>query len=191
MATNKPVLIDELFGELKLYGEDQLWTVVHTKPRCEKKLATYAQQNSIPYYLPQYTSSRIYQRRKVTFASVMFSGYLFVAIRHQDKQTLSISGFVVGYIKVTAQQRFLNELKNIHGTMVKEVQVKPGLWLSKGLEVLITDGPLKGMQGVVESHNKLSEVRLQVSILRQAVLVSVNPASVKILGDYEIVEQDA
>ncbi|MBP7310710.1 MAG: hypothetical protein KA984_05445 [Candidatus Cloacimonetes bacterium] len=190
MATNKPVLIDELFGELKVYGEDLMWTVVHTKPRCEKKLATYARQNGIPYYLPQYTASRIYQRRKVTFATVMFPGYLFVVIDHNSRQTLSISGFAVGYIKVKAQQRLVNELKNLHGTFVKEVKVKPGLWLSKGLEVLITDGPLKGMQGVVESHTKLSEVRLQVSILRQAVLVSVDPATVKILGEYEIVEQD-
>ncbi|MDD4310312.1 MAG: hypothetical protein PHO32_08030, partial [Candidatus Cloacimonetes bacterium] len=72
MATHKPVLIEELFGELILPQGDSRWMVIHTKPRCEKKLAEYAKQNSITYYLPQFTKSRIYQRRKVDFASVMF-----------------------------------------------------------------------------------------------------------------------
>lgn len=191
MATHKPVLINELFGELKVYEGDLKWAVIRTKPRCEKKLAAYARQNGIPYYLPQFSDTRVYQRRKVTFTKVMFPGYFFAVVDYNSVQTLTISGFTAGIIKVKAQQRLVKELLEIHGTFVKEVVVKPGLWLSKGLEVLITDGPLKGMQGIVESHSKLAEVRLQVSILRQAVIVSVDPATVKILGDYEIVEEES
>lgn len=190
MATHKPVIIDELAAELKLYGGDLRWTVVHTKSRCEKKLAAYAYQNGIPYYLPQFTDKRIYQRRKLTFTNVLFPGYLFVVIDHHGKQILTISGMTAGFIKVQSQQELLDELGSIYSTTTKKVDIKPGLWLDKGLEVIITDGPLKGLRGIVESHNKLSEVRLQVNILRQAVVVSVDPATVKILGEYEIVETE-
>ncbi|HQO18709.1 MAG TPA: hypothetical protein PLJ85_05975, partial [Candidatus Cloacimonas sp.] len=66
----------------------------------------------------------------------------------------------------------------------------PGLWLEKGLEVEIVNGPLKGICGVVEDQSKLMEVRLQVNILKQAVLVKVNTEDIKIIGEYEIVETD-
>ena len=41
---------------------------------------------------------------------------------------------------------------------------------------------------MVESHDKIDEVRLQVEILRQAVLVRIDPRDVEIIGKYEIVE---
>lgn len=189
MATHTPVLIDELFGELKLPEGDFRWVVVHTKPRCEKKLATYAMQNSISYYLPQFTATRIYQRRKVTLASVMFPGYLFVVIDIPQRQTLSLSGMVVGYVKVTAQEELLRDLINLNRGKDKKADIQAGHWLSKGLEVEITTGGLKGMIGVVESHDKLAEVHLQVNMLHQAVLVKIDPAHVKVLGEFEIVEQ--
>ncbi|NLK50265.1 MAG: hypothetical protein GX294_06410, partial [Candidatus Cloacimonetes bacterium] len=61
-------------------------------------------------------------------------------------------------------------------------------WLSSGLEVKIISGPFAGSIGVVESHDKIDEVRLQVEILRQAVLVRIDPRDVEIIGKYEIVE---
>jgi len=70
------------------------------------------------------------------------------------------------------------------------VDLAPALWLSKGLEVEITEGALKGTRGVVESHDKISEVRLQVEILRQAVLMTVDPKHVRIIGEYEIIEDE-
>lgn len=188
MATHKPVHVEELFGELKLYGDDFAWTVVHTKPRCEKKLADYAFKSGVNYYLPQFTTTRIYQRRKVSFDTVMFPSYVFMVLDHEARQKILVSGYTTSFIKVRSQAELIRELKAIHGTLEQDVEVKPGLWLSKGLLVEITDGPLKGMQGVVEDHDKLEEVRLQVNILRQAVIVKLNAKQVKILSEFEIVE---
>ncbi|HRX76935.1 MAG TPA: hypothetical protein P5342_05695, partial [Candidatus Cloacimonadota bacterium] len=89
------------------------------------------------------------------------------------------------------QHQLLQELGRICGVTRHEVDLVPTMWLSKGLEVEITEGALKGTRGVVESHEKISEVRLQVEILRQAVLMSVDPKHVKIIGEYEIVEEES
>lgn len=184
MATHTPVMIDELFGELCLPDEPKVWGVIHTKPRCEKKLALYAQQAGIHYFLPQHTSSKIYQRRKVVSSSVMFNGYLFAILDAEAKETLSITGYVVGYIKVKDQKHLLQELQNLHNARNKLVETLPANWLGKGIEVEITEGALKGMTGVVESHNKISEVHLQVNVLRQAVLVKIDPKYVRTIGEY-------
>jgi transcription antitermination factor NusG len=189
MPTHVPVIVDELFGNLEPAPAGSQWLVVHTKPRCEKKLASYSKDNGITYYLPQMESSRIYQKRKVTFTKPMFPGYLFTVLDHAKKQTLTISGLTVSFIRVFHQDHLLSELRNIHISRKVKQETREALWLSKGLEVELVTGPLKGMRGVVEDHSKLDEIRLQVNILRQAVIVKVKSADVKILGEYEIVEE--
>ena len=190
MATHTPVLIDELFGELKPAPEGQRWEVIHTKPRCEKKLAEYARRSGITYYLPQMDSKRVYQRRIVNFTKPMFPSYLFVVLDPRQRQTLLISGYTVSFIRVSQQDQLLEELLNIKLSRTPEIELANTLWLSEGLKVEIMSGPLKGVTGVVEDHAKLDEVRLQVNILRQAVLVKIDPRLVKILGEYTIVEED-
>ncbi len=188
MATHTPVLIDELYGELILAPEGQRWEVIHTKPRCEKKLAEYARRNEITYFLPQMDSKRVYQRRIVNFTKPMFPSYLFCVLDAHKRQTLLISGYTVSFIRVHQQEFLLEELLNIKLSRTPEIEMENTLWLSEGLKVEITKGPLKGVTGVVESHAKLDEVRLQVNILRQAILVKIDPLNVKILGEYIIME---
>ena len=190
MATHKPVYVDELYGELELFTDDRQWVVVHTKPRCEKKLADYAKQHGITYYLPQYTDKRIYQRRKVDVDKVLFPSYVFAGIDFRGKKELQISGYTTGFLRVNAPKELIEELRAIYYGRQKNVEMKPGLWLEKGLEVEIVNGPLKGICGVVEDQSKLTEVRLQVNILKQAVLVKVKTEDIKIIGEYEIVETD-
>jgi len=190
MATHSPVLIDELFGELAPAPEGQRWEVIHTKPRCEKKLAEYARRNGITYYLPQMDSKRVYQRRVVSFTKPMFPSYLFCVLDSRSRQTLLISGYTVSFIRVHQQEQLLQELRNIKLSRLPEIELQNTIWLSEGLRSEIMQGPLKGVTGVVESHDKLDEVRLQVQILRQAVLVKIDPRNVKILGEYTIVEKE-
>lgn len=189
MAWRTPVIIDEIFGELVLTGDERHWTVVRTKARCEKKLADHAQRNGIQYYLPLRESKKIYQKSKVTFTLPLFSGYLFVCVDVFQRQTLAISGFTAGFIRVRQEQQLLDELLALHKIPEKKKEAGPQYWLSKGLEVEIINGALAGTRGVVESHEKLSEVRLQVDILRQAVLVRIDPSDLKIIGEYEVLEE--
>ncbi|MBW6513428.1 MAG: hypothetical protein K0B87_01585 [Candidatus Syntrophosphaera sp.] len=190
MPTHAPVIIDELFGELKPAEGDERWTVVHTKPRCEKKLADYARRSGIVYYLPQIENKRVYQRRKVSFTQPMFPGYLFCVADADKKRTLTISGYTVSFIKVPLQEELLEELLNIRLSTQPKVEFQSTLWLSEGLKVEVIKGPLKGVTGIVESHAKLGEVRLQVNILRQAVMVKLDPRDLKIISDYVIVDVD-
>lgn len=191
MASHKPVIINELFGELKVpEDENYRWVVIHCKPRCEKRLADYLGKRLMPYYLPQIKHKRVYQRRKVVTTVPMFPSYLFAVLGPQDRDRVAISGLVVRFIRVGKQEHLIKELDRLCFANKKDVEVSPTMWLSKGLEVEILDGSLKGMRGVVESHDKISEVRLQVDILRQAVMVSVDPKNIKIIGEYEIIEEE-
>lgn len=184
MATHKPVLIDELYGELAVSDTLGKWNVIHTKPQCEKKLAAYLQRNGLFYYLPQMDSVRLYQYRKVTFTKPMFPGYLFSRFGTADKTTVLLSGCAVGFLKVPNERELLDELLQIHTGRSLQAELTEGTWLESGWLVEIISGPMQGLRGVVQSQEKLSEVTLQVNILRQAVSLRVNPAEVRLLNEY-------
>jgi len=189
LATHSPVLVEELYGEIKPAEAGKHWFVIHTKPRCEKKLAEYAQRNGVHYYLPQLESERLYQRRKVCFTKPMFPSYLFSEMSAQDKQVLIISGYLMKILHVPNEGELLDELRNLYICRVGKAQITPSFWLSKGIQVKIIRGPLKGVNGVVESHEKLEEVRLQVDMLRQAVMVKIPASDVKIISEHQIVDE--
>ncbi len=190
MATHKPVIINELFGELTIPPEGELWNVAYCKPRREKRVADWAAKNMIHYYLPQLKTSKVFQRRKVETTLPMFPGYIFLVLSTRSKELIAQTGYIVSFIHVVNQKELLEDLSRICGTTKKAVPMQKALWLSKGLEVEITEGALQGMRGIVESHDKISEVRLQVDILRQAVMVKIEPENIKIIGEYEIEEID-
>lgn len=190
MATHKAVIVHELNGKLEPSQGDFGWYVVRTKPRREKRLADYAKEKGITYYLPQIETSHSYKYRKVSFTKPMFSGYVFVQIEPQNKQLLTITGFTAGFVQVRHEKELIDELRYIYEGRKRKAGFENAMWLSHGLEVEIIKGPLKGMQGVVESHEKINEVRLQVNILRQAVMVKVNPGDVKIVGDFVVVDEE-
>lgn len=183
MATHKPVLADELYGKLESSLPKQKWHVIHTKPQQEKKLAEYLKRREIWYYLPQLDSIRTYQYRKVTFTKPMFPGYLFARFTAAETGSILMSGCVVRFIKVPSETELLTELIQIYNGRNAKSELNNTQWLESGWEVEITSGPLQGMVGVVKDQNRLSEVTLQVRILRQAVAVKVNPAQVRLIRE--------
>ena len=84
MATNKPVEVDSLFGELIISNDDKRWEVIHTKPKREKKLAKYLKDCNIHYYLPLNNSERHYKYRKIIFTKPLFPGYIFAHINQEE-----------------------------------------------------------------------------------------------------------
>ena len=189
MATHKPVTIDELFGKLEQI-QTELWYVIHTKPRQEKKLAGFCQTEGMWYYLPQMPREHLYNHRKVLFDVPMFPGYIFTSLDEDKRERIKYSGAIVNIIKVKNQKALLSELNSILLSKQKHLDFEAAVWLDKGLEVMVIKGPLKGIRGVVESHTKLEEVQLQIDILRQAVRVKVRADQLRILGDYKIVESE-
>ena len=181
MATNKPVEIDELFGNLDPAEGDLKWFVVHSKPRCEKKLAIYSLQYEINYYLPLIDSVRVYKNRKVKFTKPMFPGYVFVKCDQEGKRQITITGYVAYWLPVQNQIELVNDLQQIHSGRELGVEFTRAEFLEKGTKVEITKGPFAGLIGYVEDQKDVKEVILQVTMLHQAVSVSARADQIKVI----------
>ena len=184
MTTKKPVYVDEIFGELKLH-ESEKWTVVHLKPRREKKIAQYAKNNDIVYYLPQYESEKKYSHKIIKFTKPLFPGYFFVRCDEKKRNKLIISGHIVSFLKIINESSFLNELKQIYLGRNFNAKFEKHEYLDKGYIVEFVQGPLKGLKGIVKNADNINEVVLQVSILKQAVSVKADIRVLKILEKLE------
>ncbi|HPR17276.1 MAG TPA: transcription termination/antitermination NusG family protein [Candidatus Cloacimonadota bacterium] len=180
MSTNKPVEVNTILGEL-ISLPDKKWLVIRTKSRHEKKVADYAFNANIHYYLPLQDSEKIYQNRKIVFTKPLFSGYIFAHCDFKEKQTLVISGHVAHFLHVINEQELLDELRSIYFGNQREAVFRETEYLESGTRVQIVAGKLAGLTGYVKDQSNLSEVVLQVNLLHQAVAVTVNPSHVKII----------
>jgi transcription antitermination factor NusG len=185
MATNKPVEVEELFGDLKPASNEQKWLVFRTKPRREKKLADYAFKANINYYLPLADSIRVYQNRKIHFTKPLFPGYVFVKCTLEEKRTLSITGHTAHFLQVQNEKELLEELKQIYLGTKKGGDFRNAKFLEQGTKVIIIAGPFEGLTGYVENQKDITEVILQVNMLKQAVAVSVKSNQVKVIHEVE------
>ena len=181
MATNKPVEIEELFGNLDPGEGDLIWFVVHTKPRCEKKLAEYSLQYAINYYLPLIDSIRVYKNRKVKFTKPMFPGYVFIKCTKEERRQLTITGYVAYWLPVDNQKELVGDLQQIHSGRELGVDFVRAEFLENGTKVEILKGPFAGLIGFVEDQKDVKEVILQVTLLRQAVSVSARADQIKVI----------
>ena len=182
MATHEPILIDELFGELEI-SENERWMVVYTKPKREKKLAKYAAENGIHYFLPLVDSVRVYSDRKVTFTKPLFSGYIFVKCDFEKKKSLIRTGHTVTFIKVQNEEELIYELKQIYLGKTKGAELKQTEYFDKGTRVLITSGPFEGLTGVVKDQKNVKDVILKINVLRQAVAVHVSSNQLEFISE--------
>ena len=145
MATHKPVDIQELFGSLTPAEENQRWEVVYTKPKREKKLAEFALNRQICYFLPMLDSIKKYKYRQIKFTKPIFPGYMFVKCTYSEKQTLVRSGHILTFLQIKNEQHFLEELSQIYLIRVKGVELKKHNYIEEGTKVVIEKGNLKGL----------------------------------------------
>lgn len=184
MATNRPIEIEELYGQLSSGDDDWHWFVVYTKPRREKKLADYARQNNVSYYLPLLVSERLYKYRKVTFTKPLFPGYIFILCNLLEKRSLILSGHIVKFLKVSNEKQFLTELNQIYSGKVKGAVLKKTDYIPVGIPVRIKNGTFSGLTGVVKDAKNANKVILKVSLLREAVSIEINKDQIEILKEH-------
>lgn len=190
MASKQPVYVDELFGTIEEGTDGKKWFVIYTKSQHEKKLAKWAKEHDIEYYLPQYEKEHIYQYKKVKFTKPIFTGYFFTKCTLAEKDTLVISGNCVNFLKVEHQASFVRDLNRIYLARTGNMVIEEHPYLEKGMLVRFKSGPLLGHYGYVENSDNLDKVILQVKVMKNAVSVETNALDVEVIRPYNEADEE-
>ncbi len=163
--------------------EETCWHPAYTKPRCEKVVESYCRRHTIPCYLPLLRQAKRYQRRTVETYHPMFPGYVFAQLSADSRTIFLQSHKIVHILPVTSLQedtlvqelRTLQQLENMQAET--ELLVLPDL--TPGAGIVITDGPFKGMNGVVQRRRSKTRITVNVELLGQSVTAEIDIGEVE------------
>jgi transcriptional antiterminator RfaH len=161
-------------------GAAPAWFVAHTRPRCEKKLQEFCERAGFEVSLPVVRSVKTYQSKKVAFTKPLFPGYVFVKLRPSERQSVYQSDHVANLLNVVDQAEFEAQLKAILEALETDLEVCALPHIAEGKKVRITNGPLRGMEGVVHERQGVFMVVLRLDFIAQSAGVRVNAAELEL-----------
>jgi transcription antitermination factor NusG len=154
------------------------WCPAYCRPRTEKVVADYCQRHDIPCYLPLLRRRKRYQRRTVETHLPMFPGYVFVQLDPDTRTTFLECHRIVHIVPVNENQERgliaeLTELQRLEAAQsTLDLEVMPNI--RPGMQVTITDGPLKGTTGIVEKRKGKTRVTVNVEMLGRSVVAEMD-----------------
>jgi transcriptional antiterminator RfaH len=157
------------------------WHVLHLKPRREKKMAEHCRLLGYPYYLPLRSETKIYQRRRVTVAKPVFSGYIFAGFDSDGRAKLLRTDNIVRILTPDNRRELLHQLAQVRKALAVDPSLSAGEALARGQSVCITGGPFMGVEGRIEAVKSSTKVRLNVEMIGQAIIVEVDREFLEIL----------
>jgi len=158
------------------------WFACHTKPRCEKKFAALLSIEGFPHYLPLVPSVRRYHGQTKRFTKPLFPSYVFTEILPEAKSRVYQQDLLVRAIWVTDQAGFLRQLDDVKAVVASGLELSLHPLLKKGMRVKVVDGPLYGIEGIVDNPASPKGVVIAVDVLQQGLLVRMPMEHLQILS---------
>ena len=165
---------------------DLQWIAVRSKPRAEKVAFDQLMKKGIEAYLPLIKRKRKWSDRKKWVDFPLFSSYLFVKIE------LKNSIYVLQTYGVSTIVKFNSTIITIPENVIKSIQLaieggyelQPEEFFTRGDDVEVIGGPLKGTKGIVIEKKKGHRLVIKIDALQQAVAVHIDskflqPVSIK------------
>jgi transcription antitermination factor NusG len=151
------------------------WFAVQVRCSGESVVSKLLAFKEFETYLPTYRVVRRFCDRNKALDLPLFSGYLFCRIDPAQRLpvliTPGVAGILgVGRVPVPIPDR---EIIAIETALKSGLSVRPHPYLREGDKVLITEGPLRNVEGVLLSHKNSYRVIVNVPLLQRAVSVEL------------------
>ena len=157
------------------------WIAVYTKSRHEKVVIQKLENKNIEAYCPIFKERRQWSDRKRWVEFPLFRSYVFAKIELKNSiyilQTMGVHHIIKfqGNISIIPDEIIQNIKSMIDGGFTVE-QVE---YFVKGDEVIVVDGPLKGMDGIVVKIKNENKLVLKIEAIQQAIAVQIHPGYLK------------
>jgi transcription antitermination factor NusG len=162
------------FGTSEEYGRTG-WYALHVRCNQEHAVARGLCCRGIPHFLPSYDSLRQWKDRRVKLQMPLFPGYLFVRIPIRDRMLVVTVPNVVALVgsgssPTPVPQEQIDWIQR----GIEHGHALPHEWLAVGRQVLIVQGPMAGLEGILVSQRNSSRVVVALESITQAFAVEVD-----------------
>jgi transcription antitermination factor NusG len=159
------------------------WFVLSVRANQEKKTAQRLASYEIEYFLPCYRSVRQWKDRRVTLEIPLFPGYVFVHLPFAERVKVVSLPNVVGLIGSKSAPSIVSasEIDCIRRG-VEFGNAAPHAALVEGQRVVIVDGVLRGVQGILLRSQNNTRVVVAVDSIARSFAVEVDISCLKPAG---------
>jgi len=168
----------------EIQPKQKAWYLVYTKPRQEGLAQENLARQGYGVYLPRVRLMRKRQGRPVAIIEPLFPRYLFIQLDTQSDNW----GPIRSTFGVASLVRFGNEPAKVPDDFVAHLKAQEGQdglheWaapkLHLGDRLRVTEGPLKGYEGVLLAKTGQARVMLMLDILGKEVRAHLSPDQVE------------
>jgi transcription antitermination factor NusG len=148
------------------------WFAVEVEPRLERSVSVALETKGVEVFLPLYRSQRRWSDRIKGLDLPLFPRCLFVRMEEARRQSVVDSS---GVIRIVGPQPIAAaEIRSIRTLTDSGLPLCPiAEPNSVGDRVRILEGPLTGIEGVLESRQGASRLIVSVALLRRSVAVEI------------------
>ncbi len=157
------------------------WLVIKTNPRAEKLVSSRLSEIGIENYLPIRRELKQWKDRKKWVEEVLIKSYVFIKTSERLKNEVFKVFGVVRFLYVSKKLAVVSEKEiEILTLFCKMNEVKI---ITKGFEtgdkVEIIDGPLIGMQGILNESQKGNKISVYIEALGLFASISIKISEVR------------
>jgi transcription antitermination factor NusG len=152
------------------------WYALVVKPNHEKAVFHYLSASGSDASLPLYRARRRWSDRLKEVTLPLFPGYVFCRFSHRSRvRVLRVPG-VRSIVTAGPQPAPIpaREIEAIEALIRSGLPVKPWPFLKIGQKVLVSSGPLRGVEGILVEFRKTWQVIVSVEILQRSVAAEVD-----------------
>ena len=155
---------------------NRYWGFAYLRPRTEKRVAEKLAGLNYPVYLPLVNKARLHHGSKVVTSFPMIPGYIFLAAGDLERTELKKNEKEIVQIELlrekSGEETLIRELNALHQFEIlartEEVLINPGI--QRGDKVLVTQGPLKGLETeVIRREDQKNAIVINITILEKTI----------------------
>lgn len=157
------------------------WYAAYTCPNREKRVAAQLNRREIECFLPLYETVHRWKDRRMHLQLPLFPGYIFVRLELRDRlKVLQIPGVVrlVGKSQRMPEPLPEQEIEALRSGLSAGVRAHPHRYIAVGRRVRIKNGPLAGLEGILQRRKGKCRVVLSVELIARSIVVEADVADV-------------
>ena len=157
------------------------WFAIQVRTTHENRVTTLLDYQGHEYFLPVYQARRRWSDRIKQVEIPLFPGYVFcrftLSARKSILKTPSVIRILgVGSVPTPIDDREIEALQTV---VIAGAGVMPHPFLQVGQRVRIVNGPLYGLEGIIEDARRAPRLILSVTLLQRSVAVEIDSACVR------------
>ena len=157
------------------HSNSKRWYVFYTYPKFERKVHDYLLKDNYESFVPMHWVVRQWSDRKKRLEVPLFPNYIFINIERNKIFEVLQTPKLISCVAFNRIPAFLKhkEVESIKQIVENEYPFEVSTNLNIGDSVIITEGALTGMEGILVEERGNHRFALKIESLQQSVIVNV------------------